>query len=287
MTIKQVLLKYHQIEIDLLLSNILGKTREFLYMNPETKLTIKQLNNLTKLIKRRLKGEPIAYILGYKDFYGLRFKVNRNVLIPRPETEVLVEKVLQLLLPERSRRLRVADLTLRQAQGSKLRILDVGTGSGCIAISLSKNLKVKGKKIEIVASDISKKALSIAEYNAKKHKVKIDFIKSDLLSNVKFNPDIVVANLPYVPRRIYNLKFKNLKFEPKVALVDAKKDSDIYQRFLKQVVALPSLPKTVFLEIDPSQKLFLLQIVKKYLPKADIKFSKDFNSLWRFLEIKI
>ena len=94
MTIRQVLKKYSSIEIELLLASVLGKPKEFLFMNPDFMLTPKHLKILTRYIRRRQKGEPVAYILGYKDFCGLRFKVNKNVLVPRPETEGLVERVL-------------------------------------------------------------------------------------------------------------------------------------------------------------------------------------------------
>src|SRR5207245_2413791 len=112
------------IEIELLLSHILGKSKEFLFVRPQNKLTAGQSSALLKLISRRQKGEPVAYLLGYKDFAGLRFKVNKDVLIPRPESEWLVERVKRLEL-----------------RGKK--ILDMGTGSGCIAISIAKKLRVE------------------------------------------------------------------------------------------------------------------------------------------------
>src|SRR3989344_4348414 len=97
MTIKDVIKKHNKIEIELLFSHLLGKSKEFLYLFPAHELTRIQANRLTQMVRRREKGEPIAYILGYKDFMGLRFKVNRDVLIPRPETEWLVERVLSVI----------------------------------------------------------------------------------------------------------------------------------------------------------------------------------------------
>ena len=250
-------------------------------MNTAHRLTRIQTSKLTRMVQRREKGEPMAYILGYKDFYGLRFKVNKNVLIPRPETEYLIE--------------RLKDLKFKDYK-QPIRILDVGTGSGAIIISLLKLMTVikgqplddrhQGKwKMEFFASDISSAALRVARQNAKIHKVKVKFIKSDLLKNLKFVPDIIVANLPYVPRKIYDLRFKDLRFEPKGALVDPVKDFDIYERLLKQISTLPSLPQAIFLEIDPKTKNYVINYVINYLPKAKIKFHKDFNNLWRFAEI--
>lgn len=273
LNIKGFLKKYHKIEIEILLAEVLKKPKEFLFMNPEYQLSSYQVKSLSSLLKRRLMGEPVAYILGYKDFYGFRFKVNKNVLIPRPETEQIVHQVCQVCKVNKAK---------------QLQILDIGTGSGCIIISIAKqfeNLKSPILNLQYIASDISVKALAVAKQNAKIHKVKVKFVKSDLLKNIKFVPDIIVANLPYVPKKIYDLRFKDLRWEPKGALVDRVKDFDIYERLLKQISALPHLPKVLFLEIDPKTKKYVINYVIKYLPKAKIKFYKDFNNLWRFAEI--
>src|SRR3989344_9539144 len=158
MTVGGALKKYHNIEIDLLLAFVLKKSREFLYLWPNHRLTQKQTNRLTRMVQRRIKGEPMAYILGYKDFMGHRFAVNKDVLIPRPETEEIVERILNKELGIRNKK--------------SIRILDVGTGSGCIAISLAKELSIKNYEVSITASDISEKALVVARQSAKMHKVK-------------------------------------------------------------------------------------------------------------------
>ncbi len=320
MKIKDILKKHHKIETELFLAYILKKPKEFLFINPEHELSSYQVKSLSRLVKRREKGEPIAYILGYKDFCGLRFKVNKNVLIPRPETEELVNQVLkvykekQSVIPGASDLSAEALLTHRsldevgaraealstsnrlprlsgalKPRNDTIRILDVGTGSGCIAISLYKLMETQNPniKFQITALDISKKALEIAKQNAKYHKAKVIFKHSDILQNVGMLFDVIVANLPYVPKKNYESSIKNLGWEPKLALVDPKKDFDIYQRLFKQIASLPSLPKVIFLEIDPSQKRLSPKIIKKYLSKTDIKFHKDFNNLWRFVEITI
>ena len=160
MAIKDCLKIYSEIEIELLLEHVLRKPKEFIFLHPEFKLTMRQLNNLTQLAKRRLKGEPMAYILGYKDFYGLRFKVNKSVLVPRPETELLVNHIV--------RACREQVFSTRFVRSKNIKMLDLGTGSGCIAISLAKKFKdLKIENFKIIASDISKQALAVAKQNAK------------------------------------------------------------------------------------------------------------------------
>ncbi|MCL5666661.1 MAG: peptide chain release factor N(5)-glutamine methyltransferase [Patescibacteria group bacterium] len=295
MKVKEALKKYHAIEIELLLEKVLGKSKEFIFLHPEKKLSSYQVSSLSRLIKRRQKGEPIAYILGYKDFYGLRFKVNRNVLIPRPETEMAVGLAIERLI---------------ERLGKPIKILDVGTGSGCIIISLAKALSARGhlalRKVspcgEFYGSDISTKALKIAKQNAKtilgKYSnttgyesicAKIKFIQSDLLANIKFNPEIIIANLPYGWTGWENNtseETKGLKFEPKSALFT--KDHGLYhiRRLLKQVAEKKQKPRLMFLEFDPRQKQELEKLIKKHLPEGDIRFYRDFNGFWRYVEIK-
>ncbi len=314
MSIKEVLKKYNKIEIELLLAHVLKKPKEFLFLNPEKKLSSYQVKKLSSLVKRCLKGEPIAYILGYKDFYGLEFKVNREVLIPRPETEELVNLVLaklRSLLPSSGEMSRVqpsdrevvflsktqplpSPLLKRRGKlrSSPIKILDLGTGSGCIIVSLAKeiqNLKslTNVSVFKFYGSDISKKALQVAKQNAKTHRAKVTFIHSDILQNVRMSFDVIVANLPYVPKRSYEVGIRNLEWEPKGALVDPVKDFDIYHRFLKQAAAPLNPRSMIFLEIDPKAKPLITKWAKKYLPKAEVKFSKDYNNLWRYVEIKL
>jgi len=282
MTIKEVLKKYSSIEIEQLLSHILGKPKEFLYMNTDHRLTRKETNRLTRMVERRLAGEPVAYILGYKDFLGLRFEVNKDVLIPRPETEWLVEKVESLKLKVKS---------------GKIKVLDLGTGSGCIAISLAKKLLATSYQLQ--AADISPAALKVAKENAKKHQAKIKFIQSDLFKNISGKFDIIVANLPYVPIRILNKymrrvekltiddPFAGLKYEPLTALTDGTPSFQIYRRFFEQVGGYINKDGLILLEIDPSSKKFLIEYQKKYLPSGRMKFYRDFNKLWRYAEIKV
>jgi release factor glutamine methyltransferase len=152
------------LDIELLLTKILKKPKEYLFEYPEKNLTNSQLKKFKKLFNKRAKGEPVAYLLSHKEFYNLDFKVNKNVLIPRPETEILVEEVLIYIKKNKTHL-----------------IFEIGVGSGAIIISLAKQIK----KTEFFATDISLKALNIAKQNAKFHKTKIKFFKGDLLEPIQ------------------------------------------------------------------------------------------------------
>ena len=189
----------------LLIEYHLGLKKVDISLSPEKELTPKESELIFSALYRLKKEEPIQYIIGETAFYGLTFKVDQNVLIPRPETEELVDWIIK-------------DSNKYQS----LRILDIGTGSGCIAISLAKHLP----NAEVYALDISKKALQVAEYNAKNNKVSIQFIEQDILKtnvtlkgtdNLQF--DIIVSNPPYVTESEKAAIKKNvLAFEPHSAL---------------------------------------------------------------------
>lgn len=308
MIIQEALKKYLSIEIDLLLSHVLGKPKEFLYLRGADELTRRQADELTRMVKRREKGEPVAYLLGYKDFCGLRFEVNKDVLIPRPETEGLVERVVQALAL-----LKKQAEGLRYKAGRQIKILDLGTGSGAIIISVYKGLRAKGLGLsyEFVASDISAKALKVAKANDKNlfpgsalisrrmSAGSIKFVHSDLFENIDGKFDVIVANLPYVPLKLlhrfihhkqklaHDDPFQGLKYEPAFALTDGSSSWQIYRRFFEQVGAHLSPISIIYLETDPASRKFIERYQKKYLPARQIKFYKDLNHFWRYAEIKI
>jgi release factor glutamine methyltransferase len=263
MDIRLVKKQYTDIEVDLLLSYILKKPKEFLYMHPKTKLTPIQSELLVKLAKRRRDGEPIAYIVGYKYFYGLKFKVNKHVLTPRPETEWLVERALA----------RVQGLSSKKPEKSKISVLDMGTGSGCIAISLAHSLATHHSppagrlKATITASDVSAAALKVAAQNAKKYKTNVEFIQSDLFSNIPGKFNIIAANLPYVPQGMYELLYHHLRYEPKVAITDGTEVWDMYKRFFTQLPKHIAASGVVLMEIDDGSKPALTKMLKKKLSK--------------------
>ncbi len=287
-TIQTILDKYRpkidNLDLELLIAHEIKKSREFVLAHPEEKIGRKREIEINKLLARRFKNEPIAHILGHKEFYGIDFKVTKDTLIPRPETELLVERTLQEILV---------------AKNTPLSVIDIGTGSGNIIISIAKNSK--DKKINYFGIDISGKALIIAKYNAKKHSLtKIKFIKSNLFEHFlknnatikQFNNLIIVANLPYLSKKIYSATAPNVKnFEPKSALYSPKAGLDHYEKLLKQIGNLKNdshiLHVSCFMEIGPEQKKSLNILVKKILPAASIQFEKDLAGKWRICTIKL
>jgi len=265
--------KIDHLDLDLIIAHVIKKPREFVLTHPEYTPTGAQIGKIRSFIHRRAKHEPLAYILGYKEFYGLTFKVTPDTLIPRPETELLVEEVLKLKLKNKN-------------------IFDVGTGSGNIIISLAKNISTKNNFIGI---DISVETLKIAKQNAKANQVseKIKFIHGNLLDKIKnLDNSIIIANLPYLSKEIYNTTAPNVKkYEPKSALYSPKEGLAHYRKLLQQVAILRSTMRdarcAIFLEISPEQKTKLPKIIKTYLPKAKIEFQKDLAKKWRICKITI
>ena len=222
-------------------------------------------------------NKPKQYTQGYCEFYKLKFYLTPDVLIPRPETELLVDEV-------------IGFAKLITHNSSRITILDIGTGSGCIAISLAKNLP----NAKIIALDISEKALKVAEKNATFHKVesKILFLNSDLLSFVTSNnrlktPDIIVANLPYIPTSKLMLIDPMVRdFEPKIALDGGRDGFELYRKLFTQMKEKNFFPKYLVAEIDEDQGELALQEAKIYFPDANVEIKKDLAKKDRILIIR-
>jgi release factor glutamine methyltransferase len=262
--------KTPSLDAEVLLSFVLKKDRAYLFAHLDKELTKTQHSRYKKLISRRKKCEPVAYITNHKEFYGLDFYVNKNVLIPRPETELAVETVLDII-------------NVKKKRSNNLNIADVGTGSGCIAISLAKNLP----KTKLHAADISNKALNIAKINAKNHKVlsRIKFYHGNLLSPIskKTKFDIIIANLPYLSEKQYKETKKDVKkYEPKSALVAQKQGMDLYIKLLNQIPNYIKKEGYILFEIDPSfenkiilEAVKILKINKNKIKRRPDLFGKD------------
>ncbi len=245
------------LDAELILAFVLGKNRSYILSHDEILLTNKQYISFSKLIAQRAKFLPVAYILGYKEFFGLKFKVTKDTLVPRPESELLVEEAIKIA-------------------NNQSVIIDIGTGSGCLIISVIKNTNTKG-----VAIDISSKALAIAKQNAKNHGLnkKIKFIKSNLLSNLKISKNknlIILANLPYLNK--LEMKEKSISREPKNALYGGTDGLLYYKKLAKQLKDYSNY--TLLCEINPGQK----NGFKKIFPKST--FMTDFSGKIRLGIIK-
>jgi len=259
------------LDAQILLASVLKKDRSWLIAHDDEKLSKKQSSSYNKLITKRAKHWPVAYLLNEKEFYGRKFMVNKDVLVPRPESELIIETILPLL-------------------NKNSVLIDLGTGSGCLIISaLLQNKNIK----QAIAVDISSQALKIAKQNAKNYNLdkKIKFVKSDLLKNVNLNqlPKnselIIMANLPYLTKK--QMSEPSIKHEPKQALV-AGNDGLKYYRELKQQLKtrLPigrniDQKVTLICEINPGQK----NGFKKLWPQTI--FKKDLAGKTRLGIVKI
>ncbi|PKM78812.1 MAG: peptide chain release factor N(5)-glutamine methyltransferase [Firmicutes bacterium HGW-Firmicutes-15] len=224
-----------RLEAEILLAYVLEKNRVYLYANYEEPVNKVERDTFRGYIKRRSGGEPLAYITGQREFMSLSFRVNSDVLIPRPDTEVLVETALALV----------------RAEGIK-RICDVGTGSGAIAVSLAVYLN----EVEVYALDLSPAALKIARENAKIHEVMVQFRDGDLLEPLvnEEKMDMIVANLPYITfDQLEELETGVKDYEPRIALVASGDGLDLYRRLLPQAYQLLRPGGYILLEIDPRQ----------------------------------
>lgn len=203
-------------EAEMLLAHIFGLSRASVIAHPERVLDTEQAALAQSLFVRRAAGEPIAYLIGTREFYGREFTVNEHVLIPRPETEILVEQALARLNNEKWPEGH-AGSGLSKSDHRAQRILDLGTGSGIIAITL----KLEHPACEVTAGDISPGALNIARENAKKWNATIHFLESDWFTAFSGQAfDLIVSNPPYVAHNDMHLKQGDLRFEPVVALTD-------------------------------------------------------------------
>lgn len=259
-----------RLNAELLLADTLKTTRINLYLDFERPLDEKEITAFREKLRRRMHHEPLQYITGYTEFYGLNFKVNQSVLIPRPETELLVDKSLELL-----------------ASGNLLSpyILEIGTGSGCISIAIASKLNCR-----IDAIDGSEKALDVAGENSRANGTdsRINNVKADIFTDfVSFdNYDLVVSNPPYVPVYEFNNLEKEIRdYEPRFALTDEKDGLEFYRR----IIELAKKTKTgtaILLEVGDGKKekveeLLILNKIDKYV------FHKDYQKTERVLQIEV
>lgn len=290
---KQYLPKIAPEDFFVLLSAATEKDKTYLFAHPEYRLDEATETQARDFFSRRLQHEPVAYIIGHKQFYGRDFIVTPDTLIPRPETEHIVE-------------LTCNEISKSEFQiPKKSAIIDIGTGSGNIIISIAKEIldskdpvfDIPNTQCSFLATDISSEAVAVAKENAKRHDVdnRISFHEGDLLEPIfeelsRVDEVIIAANLPYLSDEIYASTPKDVHdFEPRNALWSSKKGLDHYFRLLDQTKSLFKKTQrvTLFLEISPEQSLMLSHHVKKLLPEAKISTHQDLTGRERIVEIQI
>lgn len=260
------------LDAELLLAYVLKKNKEYLFSNPEEKITRKNLSEFKTLVAKRLKKTPVAYLTKHQEFYGIDFYVDKNVLIPRPETEQLVDDVIE---------------TVKKIPDVKL-VIDIGTGSGCIATAVAKN----SSGTDILGLEISPKAIIVAKKNIKKLGLekRVTIMRSDLLSKLPKKylkvKKVIAANLPYIGTEKNNFIADDVKMhEPKVALFGGKDGLALYEKLLKQITSKKIPFEMMFFEIGFSQVEDIEKLIKKYLPKCQFKILKDLAGFPRTVKI--
>ena len=256
-----------RLEIEIFLQHILNCEKIDLYIDFEKKILPVNLKKLKELVKRRLKREPIQYIIGKTSFYGRDFNVDKNVLIPRPETEIIINVSIDFLLTKKNPN-----------------IIDVGTGSGCIGITLAKEVPSSN----VIAIDYSESVLNIARENAKSIGVKnIEFIKLDFLKE-KFNyfADLVVSNPPYISKKdISSLMIDVKEYEPHNALTDKMDGLEFYRLFSNKFNNIIKDEGSLIVEVGNDNHPLKVKKIFEEAGHNKVEMIKDYNKDIRVLKV--
>ncbi len=253
-----------RLDAEVLLMHLLKTDRLQLITQPDKTLTEAEIVGYSRWVERRCQGEPVAYIVGEKEFWSLRFEVNREVLIPRPETECLIEEVLERTAPKTD----------------ELRIIDIGTGSGAIAVVLAREIP----DARVVATDISSGALEVARRNAVRHGVgdRMEFIQGDLCAAATGVFDIIVSNPPYIPDDAYPLLPEGIRaFEPSQALIAGPDGTAFHRRIIREGANRLKAGGWVLLEIGEEQRQLVESCFRESGSYDNIGFRKDYGGIDR------
>lgn len=277
MKIKEALEKANQILIQnnidevflksrILLAHILNVEKEYLIIHDDEVLLSLQENEFFEKVNKLCSGVPIQYLTNSQEFMGVNFYVDKNVLIPQPDTEILVENVISIIK------------NLQKSCQKEITVLDLCTGSGIIGVCLKKYLQ----NVNVLSSDISSNALEIAKKNANLQNVKIDFIKSDLFENIDEKFDVIVSNPPYIKTDKINELSKEVKNEPRLALDGGQDGLDFYRRIIKESTNFFRKTGYLALEIGYDQKEAVENLFKNFKYK-EIKIFKDLSDIERVI----
>lgn len=258
-------IKEAKLDTELIFSEILEYDRMMLTLSFSRKITEIEKEKIREMLKKRAVDKlPIQYIFGYQEFYGRRFEVNKNVLIPRPETELLVEECIKKLVENNGKY-----------------VLDIGAGSGAIGVSIAKELP----NTKVLACDLSEEALEVAQINATKNGAEnIKFVKSDVFSAITYKTfDLIVSNPPYIPQEEYETLQVEVKLhEPQMALTDAKDGYYFYRKISKEAIEFLNNKGILAFEVGYNQSLK----VKEFMEKSgfkNIEILKDYSGIDRIV----
>lgn len=252
------------LDADVLLAHALGVPKEALVAHPEAELTGDEASRFDALVAKRATGVPVAYLRGYKEFYGLRFAVDARVLVPRPETETLVDAV------------------RTYAAGRPLTVVDVGTGSGAIAVALA----ASEPRLRVIATDVSGDALAVARANAEANGARIEFREGDLLAPIIEPVDVVAANLPYLRDEDLDRLAgdrTSLAFEPRVATVAGPEGLALVRRAIADLARVLSPDGAAFFECDPPQVRAISELLE---PLGRLDVLRDLAGLDRVVSVR-
>jgi len=253
-----------RLDAEVLLMRFLGADRLRFFSHPERVVSEEEAAGFSRWVERRRGGEPVSYIVGEKEFWSLRFEVDRGVLIPRPETECLIEEALRC----------------RGSDAGRLRIIDIGTGSGAIGVTLARELP----EVQGVATDISPAALSVARRNALAHGVegRIEFLQGDLFAGAPGPFDWIVSNPPYIRDDFYPLLPRGIReFEPREALIAGPEGTAFHRRIIREGADRLKPGGRIFLEIGEGQREAVDSLFREEGIYEEIRFRKDYGGMDR------
>ena len=258
-----------RLEAEVMVMTVMRMTRQNIFAEQESEVPGHLSQDLAAILAQRLERTPLAYILGYREFYGINVLVTPDVLIPRPETEGIVEHTLFMALMGMETR--------------ELTIADVGTGSGAIAVNLAIHLPAA----RIFAVDISEPALDVAAYNIRGHSVadRVQLGHGDLLEPLPEPVDLIVANLPYIPTGRLPTLQPEVQQEPQLALDGGPDGLDVVRRLMAQAPGKLNAPGIILLELDPEQFPAAEAIALQQFPDAEISAEQDLTRRDRIMVI--
>ena len=257
-------------EAELLFTEVLQCDRPSLYRDSRRALTPTQSSFIASALRRRMRGEPIQYILGEADFMGLEFKVTPDCLIPRPETEILVEALVQCV-----------DARTRKGTGV-ITVLDVGTGSGCIAVSLARSRP----EALVTATDISARAIEVARKNALRHGVAVSLVEGDLFAGVEGRKfDIIVSNPPYVSSGEIDTLQREIRYEPRVALDGGADGVSFYRRMIDRAPRYLAGGGAMLMEIGSGQRRAIEALIEQSGTLRITEIKRDYSGIERVVGV--